>query len=95
MDDRQAASFEADSRRSERVESVPASDPLQVGLATLDEHDTRGRPHELMDRAGDEHLASESLAVDARREMHGGAEETLGFLDGVAGVDADPHPDRG
>ena len=87
--------LEADSRRSERVESVPAGDPLQLDLATLDEHDIRGRLHEqLMDRAGDEHLTTESMAGDARRVVHRGAEEMLGFLHGVAGVDADPDPDR-
>ena len=72
-----------------------AGNPLELHLATFEEHDGRGRGvDELVHRAGHEHLAADRLSRDACREVHGATDVLLGLLDRVARVDADPHADR-
>src|SRR6185369_1086067 len=80
------------SGRGKCVEPMLASDPLQRDVPACEELDvSTGCEDELMDSRRNEDLAADSLARDPRGIVHGGAEEVLRVLDGVPGMDADPH----
>ena len=84
-----------ESAGSERVEPVLASKPFN-STSRPSRKATLEVPPSTSSRtsAGDEHLASDRMAGDARGVVHRGAEEPLGLLNGVAGVDPDPDADR-
>src|SRR5262249_52954946 len=76
-----------------REQSAQPIEPLQLHVPALEEVDV-GITYELAHHAGYEYLAAERLAGDARRIVDGRAEEIVGFVQGIAGVNADSNVDR-
>src|SRR6185503_10705177 len=65
-------------------------DPLQLYLPLFEKRHVQTAGHEVAHHAGDKDLAAKRVARDACCVVHGGAEELVGFVKGVAGVDSDP-----
>src|SRR5205085_6583356 len=76
------------------VDPVAAGQTLQRDLAGLAERDVARALGELLQERRDEHLAAVRLRGDPRREDHVAAEEVVALADRLAGVHADPDPDR-
>jgi hypothetical protein len=75
-----------------REESVQPIEPLQLHVSAVEEVDV-GISYELAHHAGYEYLATERLAGDARCIVDGRAEEVVGFVQRIAGVNADSDAD--
>ena len=71
-----------------------AIESLESHLPSLEEHGVGTIGHEVAYHPVYEYLAGESVACDPRRVVHGGAEEPVGFVERVAGVDSYPDADR-
>jgi hypothetical protein len=69
---------------------VPSIEPFQLHLPFLEELDVGTTGHEVAYHAGYEYLASESVARDPRRVVHGGAEELVGLMECVARMESYP-----
>src|SRR5262249_34463235 len=74
-------------------ESVRSIEPFQLHVSALEEVDA-GIGYELAHDARYEDLSTQGLAGDARRIVDGRAEEPVGLVERVAGVDTDPDADR-
>src|SRR4030095_7552693 len=83
-------------RRSpaDRRDLARSAQPLQLHGARLAEAELAAALGELAQERRDEDLPALGLRGDARRLDHGSAEEVVGLLDRLAGVEADAHPDR-
>ena len=71
---------------------VPVNPP-ELDLARLAERELR-RTHEVADQARDHDLVTPGGRRDPRRVVDGLAEEVVRLAQDLAGVDADPDPDR-
>src|SRR5262249_56718171 len=74
-------------------ESVQPIEPFQLHVPALEEVDV-GISYELAHHAGYEYLATERLACDPRGIVDGRAEEVVGFVQRITGVNADSDADR-
>lgn len=82
-----------DSGEIDGEEPVRAVEAFQLHLATLQEVDTRAGD-KVVHHAGHQDLAAEGLAGDARRIVNGLAEEAVGFIQRIAGVNTYSDADR-
>ena len=83
----QACLYGVRSFEMHREESVRSIESLQLHVPALEEVDV-GVSDELVHHTGYEYLAAERLAGDARRIVDGCAEEVVGVVERVAGVNS-------
>src|SRR3954451_8729028 len=77
----------------DREEPVQAVEAFQFHLAALEEVDSR-TGDEVVHHVGHQDLAAEGVTRDARRVVNRLAEEMVGLVQRVAGVDSDSDADR-
>ena len=80
--------------RSTREEPVQAFDVPSSSVSRLSLKLDAGAGNEVAHNVRHQDFAAEGMAGDARRVMDGRAEEVVGFVKRVAGVDSDPDADR-
>ena len=79
---------------SHRVRQDRVRDALQTPPPSRHEADRDARLRDALDRRADEDLTGQGGRAQASGDVDGPADVALGGLDGLAGVDADPDPER-